>query len=122
MSAPLRHNWNLAEIRELYDTPVLDLVFRAASVHRKFHSSDEIQVCKLISIKTGGCPEDCKYCSQSSRYETEVNASRLMDKNEVFEIARRAKEAGVTRVCMGLPGGRFAITNNSTACWKWSKA
>src|SRR6516164_2493681 len=96
-----RHDWTTTEIRELYDQPVMELVYRAATVHREFHDPGELQVCKLISIKTGGCPEDCKYCSQSSRYETEVNASPLMDRDEVVEIARRAKEAGVTRVCMG---------------------
>jgi biotin synthase len=85
----------------LYDQPVLDLVFQAAAVHRQYHDSNDVQVCKLISIKTGGCPEDCKYCSQSSRYETEVNASPLMDKDEVIAIAQRAKDAGLTRVCMG---------------------
>jgi biotin synthase len=97
----VRHDWTLAEIQELYDQPTLDVVFQAASVHRKHHDANEIQVCKLISIKTGGCPEDCKYCSQSSRYETEINASPLMDKDEVIAIAQRAKDAGLTRVCMG---------------------
>ena len=79
----------------------MDLVFRAASVHRRHQDAREIQVCKLISIKTGGCPEDCSYCSQSSRYETEVKASPLMNEQEVLDIASRAKAAGVTRVCMG---------------------
>jgi biotin synthase len=97
----VRHDWTLAEIQELYDQPTLDLVFQAAAVHRKHHDSTEVQVCKLISIKTGGCPEDCKYCSQSSRYETEINASPLMEKDEVIAIAQRAKDAGLTRVCMG---------------------
>jgi biotin synthase len=97
----VRHDWTLPEIQELYDTPLLDLVFQAAAVHRKHHNAGEVQVCKLISIKTGGCPEDCKYCSQSSRYETEVDASPLMPKEEVFAIAQRAKDAGMTRVCMG---------------------
>src|SRR5258706_9158631 len=101
MSALIRHDWKPAEIRALYDLPLMELVFCAATVHREFHQSDEVQVCKLISIKTGGCPEDCKYCSQSSRYETEIDASPLMDKAEVLEIAQRAKDAGVTRVCMG---------------------
>lgn len=96
-----RHDWNLDEIRALFETPLLDLVFRAATVHRAYHDPREVQVCKLISIKTGGCPEDCAYCSQSSRYETEVKASPLMEKSQVIEIARRAKEAGVSRVCMG---------------------
>src|SRR5207253_4370993 len=97
----LRHDWSCDEIRAVYDAPLLDLVFRAAAVHRRFHDPAEVQVCKLISIKTGGCPEDCAYCSQSSRYETEVSASPLMQKDEVLEIARRAKDAGVTRICMG---------------------
>jgi biotin synthase len=97
----LRHDWTPPEIRALYDTPLLELVYRAAGVHRRFHDPGEVQVCKLISIKTGGCPEDCAYCSQSSRYQTEVRASPLMETDEVLDIARRAKEAGVTRVCMG---------------------
>lgn len=99
--ADVRTDWTLDQIREVYDLPLMDLVFRAATVHRKYHDPREVQVCKLISIKTGGCPEDCSYCSQSSRYETEVKASPLMDKQEVLDIAARAKAAGVTRVCMG---------------------
>ena len=100
MSA-IRYDWTLSQIQSLYDLPLLELVFKAAAVHRDFHKSSEVQVCKLISIKTGGCPEDCKYCSQSSRYETEIDASALMPKEEVFAIAQRAKDAGMTRVCMG---------------------
>ena len=96
-----RHDWRLDEVRALYDAPLLDLVFRAAEVHRRFHDPREVQVCKLINIKTGACPEDCKYCSQSSRYQTEVKPEPLMDKGEVLDIATRAKAAGVTRVCMG---------------------
>src|SRR5207237_9925722 len=103
MISPLavRHDWSLGEIRAIYDTPLLDLVHRAAGVHRQFQDPAEVQVCKLISIKTGGCPEDCAYCSQSSRYQTEIEPSPLMQENEVLEIARRAKAAGATRVCMG---------------------
>jgi biotin synthase len=101
VQSDVRHNWSAAEIRAIYDEPLLDLVFRAAGVHRRFHDPAEVQICKLISIKTGGCPEDCSYCSQSSRYQTEVEASPLMQRDEVLEIARRAKAAGVTRVCMG---------------------
>src|SRR5947209_17434198 len=97
----VRHDWSPSEIRAIYDTPLLDLVHRAATVHRRYHDPAEVQVCKLISIKTGGCPEDCAYCSQSSRYQTEVKASPLMRTEEVVEVARRAKEAGVSRVCMG---------------------
>src|SRR5437588_5533546 len=100
-SSPVRHDWSPREIRAIYDAPLLDLVFRAAALHRQFHDPAEVQVCKLISIKTGGCPEDCAYCSQSSRYQTEVKASPLMQNEEGLDIARRAKEAGVSRICMG---------------------
>jgi biotin synthase len=97
----MRHDWTLSEVSELFAAPLLDLVFRAASVHRDHHAPLEVQVCKLISIKTGACPEDCSYCSQSSRYQTEVEPSPLMQREEVMQIAQRAKEAGVTRVCLG---------------------
>ena len=101
MSAELRHDWKIQEVEALFAAPLLELVFRAAAVHRQFHDPREVQVCKLISIKTGGCPEDCAYCSQSARYQTDIKASPLMEKDEVLEIARRAKDAGVSRVCMG---------------------
>lgn len=97
----MRHDWHLDEIRAIHDTPLLDLVFRAARVHRAHHDPAEVQVCKLISIKTGGCAEDCAYCSQSARYETGIEAQPLLEKEAVLEIARRAKESGVSRVCMG---------------------
>ena len=98
---PPRHDWTRDEVRDVYHTPLLDLVHRAATVHRRHHDAGEVQVCKLISIKTGACPEDCKYCSQSSRYATGVDATKLMEADEVMAIARRAKDAGVTRVCLG---------------------
>ena len=97
----VRHDWVIEEVQALFQTPLMELVFRAADVHRQFHDPAEIQVCTLISIKTGGCPEDCGYCSQSSRYQTEVSASPMMDREEVVAIAQRAKSAGVSRVCMG---------------------
>ena len=97
----IRHDWTLEQIRELAEMGLLDLVFRAAQVHRRYHDAREVQVCKLISIKTGACPEDCAYCSQSSRYQTDVRATALMEKTEVIENARRAKEAGASRVCLG---------------------
>ncbi len=100
-SHPVRHDWTVAEIRAIHDTPLMELIFQAASVHRAFHDSAEVQVCKLISIKTGGCPEDCSYCSQSSRYQTEIKAQPLMPREEVLAIAEKAKASGVTRVCMG---------------------
>src|ERR1043166_5242749 len=101
MTDTVRHNWTRAEIRAIHDSPLLDLVYRAATVHRTHHDAREVQVCKLISIKTGACPEDCSYCSQSSRYETGIEPQRLMDKGEVVDIEGQAKAAGVTRVCMG---------------------
>lgn len=97
----IRSDWTRDEIRAVYDTPLMDLVFRAAVIHRQYHPSDEMQVCKLISVKTGGCSEDCAYCSQSKRYKTEVDAEPMMEVDEVVEAARQAKEAGLTRVCLG---------------------
>lgn len=93
--------WTLSAIADLYDAPLLDLVFRAAEVHRRHHDPREVQLCTLLSIKTGNCPEDCAYCPQSSRYETEVDPGRMMKTDEVLAAAREAKEAGSTRFCMG---------------------
>ena len=97
----VRQDWRLEEIRALHSLPLLDLVFRAATVHRRCHAGNEVQVCKLISIKTGACPEDCAYCSQSARYDTGIEPQRLMDKEAVVDIARRAKANGASRVCLG---------------------
>jgi biotin synthase len=101
MTSNIRHDWTRDELRAVHDLPLLDLVFRAASAHRANHDAREMQVCKLISIKTGACPEDCSYCAQSSRYETDVSPESLLSKDNVMEIARRAKENGISRVCMG---------------------
>jgi biotin synthase len=101
MSVGIRYDWQQSEIRAIYDAPFLELVYRAASVHRQYHDPKQIQVCKLISIKTGACPEDCGYCAQSSRYKTEVKPEALLDKDTVVGIARQAKVSGVSRVCMG---------------------
>ena len=98
-----RNDWTLEEVSELYKTPLLDLVFRAASVHRECHDPGQVQKCTLLSVKTGGCPEDCKYCSQSSSWskDTGTKATPLMQVDEVLESARLAKEAGSTRFCLG---------------------
>ncbi|KAK1232603.1 biotin synthase [Marasmius sp. AFHP31] len=96
-----RHNWKRKEIQDIYNSPLLDLVFRAASVHREHQDPNKIQLCTLMNIKTGGCSEDCSYCSQSSRYSTATKASRLVDIDPVIEAARKAKENGSTRFCMG---------------------
>jgi biotin synthase len=101
MTDAIRHDWSLDQLQALYDTPLLELVFQAAVVHRRFHDPSEMQVSKLISIKTGACPEDCSYCAQSSRYSTGVPAEKLMEKSKVVEIAERARAAGVSRVCLG---------------------
>ncbi|KAG1834497.1 biotin synthase BioB [Suillus variegatus] len=99
--APQRHDWTRLEIQKIYDSPLLDLVFRASSIHRQNHDPSKIQLCTLMNIKTGGCSEDCSYCSQSSRYSTPTKASRLLDIAPVIEAARKAKENGSTRFCMG---------------------
>ena len=96
-----KHDWNREEIRTIYDTPLLDLIYRAASIHRKHHIADQIQVCSLLSIKTGGCPEDCKYCPQSARYKTDVNASSILQEDEIIQAAKKAFFHGATRFCIG---------------------
>lgn len=96
-----RHDWTRPEIKSVYDSPILDLLFHGAQVHRHAHNFREVQQCTLLSIKTGGCSENCAYCPQSSRYGTGVKAQRLMNKDSVIEAAKKAKEAGSTRFCMG---------------------
>jgi biotin synthase len=100
-AAPLRHDWTAAELRQLHDLPFPDLLYRAQTVHRQHHEADKVQLCTLLSIKTGACPEDCAYCPQSSRYRTEVEVEKLLETDQVLAAARRAKEAGPTRFCMG---------------------
>ena len=97
----IRHNWTREEILEVYNTPLLELVFRAATIHRQYNKGSEVQVSSLISIKTGGCSEDCGYCPQAARYNTEVKAHKLMSVDEVTQYAERAKSGGASRVCMG---------------------
>ncbi len=99
--APVRTDWTRDEVAEIYNSPLLELIFRAASVHRAYWDAREVQQCTLMSIKTGGCTEDCKYCSQSSRYKTFVKPTPQMKVEEVLEAAQRAKDAGSTRFCMG---------------------
>ena len=101
MSTTLRHNWNIEEIQNIYNSPLLELVFKAATVHREHNDTAEVQVCTLLSIKTGGCSEDCAYCPQAARYNTGVDVQALMQKEEVLAYAQKAKDAGSTRFCMG---------------------
>jgi biotin synthase len=97
----IRNNWTREEIAAIYDQPILDLIYQAASVHREYNDAQEVQVCTLLSVKTGGCPEDCSYCPQAARYHTEVKVEKLMEVGEVLKKATEAKEAGSTRFCMG---------------------
>jgi len=97
----IRNDWTGEEITQVYNTPVLELIYKAATVHRQYHDSQEVQVCTLLSVKTGGCPEDCAYCPQAARYHTEVKVHKLMEVDEVMQKAIEAKESGSTRFCMG---------------------
>lgn len=97
----IKNNWTIAEIEEIYHSPLLELVYRAASVHREYNDTAEVQVCTLLSVKTGGCAEDCAYCPQAARYSTGVEAHGLMKTEEVLGYAQKAREAGSTRFCMG---------------------
>ena len=96
-----RHDWTVPEIAAVYDLPLPRLIFRAQSVHRSYHCPEEVQACSLLSIKTGGCPEDCAYCPQSARYLTEIDRSPLMTVEEVRRCAARARSLGATRFCLG---------------------
>ncbi|HET7847560.1 MAG TPA: biotin synthase BioB [Pseudolabrys sp.] len=100
LSTP-RHDWTRQDVRALFDLPFPELVFRAAQVHRENFDPAEVQISTLLSIKTGGCPEDCAYCSQSSHYETGVRAEKLMGLDAVLAEARAAKAGGASRFCMG---------------------
>ncbi|MGH9717583.1 MAG: biotin synthase BioB [Candidatus Acidiferrales bacterium] len=97
----IRHDWTRDEIRDIYRLPLPELIFQAQLAHREFHRADEVQMCRLLSIKTGGCPEDCAYCSQSAHYKTEVAREPLMNPADVLSAARQAKAEGATRFCMG---------------------
>ncbi len=98
MSSP---RFDKATVRALYDRPLLPLIDEARKVHREHHPDNEVQLCTLLSVKTGGCPEDCSYCPQSSKYETNVEPEKMLDVESVIASARRAKELGSTRFCMG---------------------
>lgn len=97
----MRYDWTVDEIEGLFALPFNDLMFRAQQAHRAHFDANEVQLSTLLSIKTGGCPEDCKYCPQSARYNTEVESELLMAKDEVMKAARIAKEKGASRFCMG---------------------
>ena len=97
----IRNDWTLEEIREIYNTALLDLIYQAATVHRENKAWAEVQVSSLISIKTGGCKEDCSYCPQAARYNTGVDVEPLMTLEKVKSMATDAKANGASRLCMG---------------------
>ncbi len=97
----VRHDWARGEIEEIYNLPFADLLFRAATVHRRHHDPNKVQLSQLLSIKTGGCPEDCAYCPQAARYNTSVSATKLMAVERVLQAAKAAKDAGASRYCLG---------------------
>jgi len=99
-SNTIRNDWSIQEIENIYHQPLLELVYEAATVHRQWHKASEVQVCTLLSVKTGGCPEDCSYCGQAARYHTGITVKALMSKEDVVVIAQRAKDAGSSRFCM----------------------
>lgn len=101
MPAVIRHDWSRDEVLALFDLPFPELLYRAAGVHRERFDPSEVQVSTLLSVKTGGCPEDCAYCPQAARYNTGVDATKLMSTEAVLEKARAAKAAGASRFCMG---------------------
>jgi biotin synthase len=96
-----KHNWTKEEISEIYHRPLLDLIYEAATIHRNNNDYSEVQISSLISIKTGGCSEDCAYCPQAARYNTGVDVHALMKLDEVVDAAQKAKQGGASRLCMG---------------------
>ncbi len=100
-AAPIRTDWTREEAEKIYNMPFMDLLFQAQSVHRAHYDPNQVQMSKLLSIKTGGCPEDCAYCSQSARNGSQLSAAKLIEVERVLSEARKAKEAGATRYCMG---------------------
>src|SRR5262249_41126290 len=97
----LRHDWTREEVRTVYNTSLLNLLFEAQAMHRQFFRPGDVQLCQLLSIKTGGCPEDCAYCPQSAHYDTGLERQDILSVGHVFETARQAREQGVTRFCLG---------------------
>jgi biotin synthase len=97
----LRHDWTVGQIEQIYTAPLADLIFRAQQAQRRYHRTDQVQACVLLSIKTGGCPEDCAYCPQSAHYATDVGREDLVTLDEMRAAAARAKSQGATRFCMG---------------------
>ena len=118
-SIEIRHDWTLAEISDLHSLPLPELLFRAQTIHRATHAPDKVQTCKLLSIKTGGCPEDCAYCPQSAHYEAGVDGQELMKSADVI-VARAARNKKALRdFAWELRGAKVPTGMNLNLCWKW---
>lgn len=96
-----KHDWQVEEVLKLFEMPFNDLIFKAAEIHRSNHNPNVVQISTLLSIKTGSCPENCKYCPQSAHYNTGLEKESLMETGKILEAAKAAKEAGASRFCMG---------------------
>jgi len=114
--ADIRHNWTTEEVETLFSTPFNDLLYKAQSVHRRNFAANEIQISTLLSIKTGGCPEDCAYCPQSAHYDTGTNKDKLLDIDSVLAAAHEAKKEGATRFCMGAAWRSPSDKDLNTVC------
>lgn len=101
MKQLLRHDWKIDEIEKIYEKSFHDLIFQSMSIHRQFHDPNQVQMCTLLSVKTGACPEDCHYCPQSAHHETKITLDKLIDVEKVVQSAKKAKESGSVRFCMG---------------------
>ena len=109
----IKNNWSTKELQDIYDLPFNDLIWKAQNTHRKFHNPNEIQISTLMSIKTGGCPEDCKYCSQSIRYNTDINLEKTLPLADIVKQAKAAKASGASRFCMGAAWRNLTQSNLS---------
>lgn len=97
----IRNNWSFDDIKAIYSRPLFELIYEARTIHNHYHDANEVQVCSLISVKTGNCPEDCGYCPQSAKHQTDIDKHNLLSKEEVISYAQSAKAQGATRVCLG---------------------
>ena len=112
-NSDIKNNWTIAELQTIYDMPFNDLLWKSHQLHRKYHNPNKIQISTLMSIKTGGCPEDCKYCSQSIRYDTDIKLEKTLPITEIIQQAKEAKKNGATRFCMGAAWRNLSDTNIS---------
>ena len=110
-NSDIKNNWTIAELQAIYDMPFNDLLWKSHQLHRKYHDPNKIQISTLMSIKTGGCPEDCKYCSQSIRYDTDIKLEKTLPITKIIQQAKEAKKNGATRFCMGAGWRNLSNTN-----------